>query len=96
MYWRKYNNEHKEARNGDMRKYYVTHKESFIKRNVQRNRTLGFNPLNKPIEGIKCDGHHINKEDTIYIPTIIHRRVNHSLKNNKNMKVINSIAYCFL
>ena len=61
-----------------------------------RRRDFGFNPLNAPIDGIECDAHHINKEDVIHIPTIIHRRVNHSIKNNKNMKVINSIAYSFL
>ena len=96
MYWRKYNDEHREMRNNDMRKYYANHKESYIKRNVQRNRALGFNPLNNPIKGVECEAHHINKEDIIYVPSIIHKRIRHSLKNGKNMKIINSIAYSFL
>lgn len=87
---------HREKHNKLNRKYMVNHKEYYAKHTARRKRELGFNPLNTPIEGIECDAHHINKEDVIYIPTIIHRRVNHSIKNNKNMKVINSIAYSFL
>lgn len=62
----------------------------------ERYRNLGFKPLNKPIEGIECEAHHINKEDIIYIPKIIHQKIHHNLKTSKNMDVINSIAFSFL
>lgn len=58
-------------------------------------RQLGFIVLNKPIDGIKCDAHHINEEQIIYIPTVIHNAIFHNLKTNKNMKLINSIAEGF-
>ena len=35
--------------------------------NNSKHREFGFNPLNKPIDGIECDGHHINKDDVVYI-----------------------------
>jgi len=62
----------------------------------RRKRNLGFIPLNEPIEGIECDAHHINNDDVIYTPRIIHKNVPHNLKTDKNIKLINSIAYSFL
>lgn len=98
-YRKKYYHNHREEyiiRNRKWQKNNHDKMQVYWKRTRDKRRCLKFNPLNELIEGIECDAHHINKEDVIYIPTIIHRRVNHSLKNNKNMKVINSIAYGFL
>lgn len=69
-------------------------KKSRAKMHAKR-RGLGHKYLNSITEGIDCVGHHINEEEIIFIPEIIHCRIKHNLKTGKNMKLINSIAEGF-
>ena len=77
------------------KKTYPMHKAQQLAKNAYRRNEMGFKPLNTPIDGIKCDGHHIDKENVIYIPRVIHNAISHNLKTGKNMKLINSIAEGF-
>ena len=87
---------HKEQIIEQVKKYRHSEKGKEIhKRQTHERRELGFNSLNKLIDGIECDAHHINENDVIYIPTIIHQKIPHNLKTGKNMKLINSIAEGF-
>ena len=98
-YRKKYYRSHREEhiiRNREWQKNNPEKMRVHWKRERDKRRNMGFNPLNEILDGIECEAHHINKEDVIYIPAIIHRRIKHSLKNNKNMEIINSIAYTFL
>ena len=65
-----------------------------IKRNDFKRRELVFNPLNQSFEG--SEGHHINKNDVIYIPKEIHKSIRHCLKTGNNMLEINKLAIRFL
>jgi hypothetical protein len=64
------------------------------KQNAQRRRELGYKLLNTFSVG--CVGHHIDKENVIYIPETIHRSIRHSVIRNENMDVINAIALTYL
>ena len=55
---------------------------------------LGYNALNEWFSG--SHGHHINREDVIYIPEKIHVENKHSLTNKKSMQQINQLAWDFL
>jgi len=81
--------------------YQREHNRTETRRKNDRNRyanrkNLSFIPLNEPIEGIECDAHHINNNYIFYIPKNIYQKIYHNVKTNKNMKIINSIAYSFL
>lgn len=60
----------------------------------KRERNLGFNPLNKSFED--SEGHHINKNDVIYVPKEIHQSISHCLETGKNMNKINEIAMNYI
>ena len=66
------------------------HRKIFAK----RKRELGYKPLNEPFEG--ADGHHVNKEVIIYIPTALHRSIRHNVFTGKNMEEINKLAFEWL
>ena len=89
---------HKEERKKYHKKWQEEHpeiiKESWKKHHNKRKRNLGFNPLNKYFKG--SEAHHINERDVIYIPKELHQNISHSLITNKNMALINSVAYQFL
>ena len=59
-----------------------------------KRRTLGFNPLNSPFDD--CEGHHINHDDVIYIPKILHKSVKHNQWAGKGMEKINALARLYL
>ena len=81
-YNRQYRIENRKKYNEARRIYNKNHPDKVLKHNSKR-RKMGFNPLNNLIEGIKCDAHHINKEDVIYIPNVIHNTIFHqSLPHN--------------
>lgn len=87
---------HKEEIKQEIKMYRHTEKGiEILERQTRKRRNLGFNPLNDTIDGIEYEAHHINKEDIIYIPKIIHQKIYHNLKTGKNMKLINSIAEGF-
>lgn len=71
-------------------------KELRKKSNAKRRRNLGFHPLNEPIDGIECDGHHFDKENVIYIPRDLHQSIPHNLESGKNMFEMNMNAFEFL
>ena len=91
--------------------YYYNHRNRIIKQVMQYRHTekgrlkhkqqsyerrgLRFNRINEPIIGIECIAHHVNKNDVIFIPEVIHQKIPHNLKTGKNMKLINSIAEGF-
>ncbi len=60
----------------------------------KRKRELDFIPLNDPFEN--SEGHHINKQDVIYIPKEWNHIVDHNVHTGKNMDIINSLAFFFL
>ena len=77
------------------RKYKQTPNGKKIKRKCNANRReLGYNPMNEWFSG--CEGHHLNKEDVIYIPSSLHRSVSHSVIRDRNMKEINDVAFEWL
>lgn len=98
-YQEKYKSNNLEKRREQSRrshkKTYLQHKAQQLAKNAYRRNEMGFNQLNAPIEGIKCDSHHIDMENIIYVPTMIHNAIFHNLKTNKNMDLINSIAEGF-
>jgi len=69
-------------------------KKSNAKKYNRRHRNLGFIPLNEYFEG--CEAHHIDNKHIIYMPTILHRSIRHSLKTGKNMDTINRLAFQYI
>jgi len=59
-----------------------------------KRRQLGFIPLNNPFKG--CEGHHINKDQVIYIPKELHHAISHNVWTGKNMNIINKWAIQYL
>jgi hypothetical protein len=59
-----------------------------------KRRTLGFVLLNEPFPG--CEGHHVDKEQVIYMPKELHRSVYHRQSDGRSMAKMNAIAYSFL
>lgn len=76
------------------KEYRKKHPGCDKKSNMKRKRELGFNPLNKRFKDSVA--HHINKNDVVYIPELIHKSVLHNLKTGKNMNKINKIAISYL
>jgi hypothetical protein len=66
---------------------------SMLKKNAKR-RAMGFVPLNKPFSG--CEGHHVDKEQVIYMPRETHRSIYHRQTDGLGMAKINAVAYNFL
>jgi len=63
------------------------------KANAKR-RILGFNFLNSWFPG--CEGHHINKDDVIYMLKKLHRSFYHNQHTGKGMVEMNKLAGAFL
>lgn len=61
---------------------------------ARRKRELGYNPLNKKFEG--SVGHHINKNDIIYIPEHIHKSIPHRQDDLVSMEQINQLAMGYI
>lgn len=61
-----------------------------IARKNAKRKQFGFIPHNKPHRGF--DGHHIDFNHVIFIPTVLHRSVYHSNIRNINMDKINAIV----
>lgn len=60
-----------------------------IKKNDNRRRGLGFNPIT-PCFGEEYVWHHINKEDVVSYPKKLHQSISHSLNDEKSMIEVNS------
>lgn len=78
---------HPKQRNANRRRWYRNHLEK-VKENSNRRRNMGFIPLNKPIENIECDAHHINENHILYIPKEIHKQ-SHNLKDRESIAKVN-------
>jgi hypothetical protein len=104
-------NKNKKLYNEKSKNRYRTHKEEMKEYNknylqsekgklkstahvLKRHRELGFIPLNQIFEG--SEFHHINKVDGIFIPSILHKKYRHRLKDPNSMIKINIIAWDFL
>lgn len=59
-----------------------------------KRRLLGFNPLNSPFLG--CEGHHINPNDVIYMPKVLHKSIKHNQYTGKGMAQMNALAGQYL
>ena len=64
------------------------------KRGESKHRQLDFNPWNKPFK--RCEGHHLTKDDVIYLPKELHRSIYHNIWTGQNMDIINTLAIQFL
>lgn len=68
-------------------------KKLWIARQNHRRKQLGSNFLNKPFEG--SVGHHITKNDVLYIPEEPHTSLHHSHNEPESMLKMNSLAFAF-
>ena len=85
----------KERINKRRRLYFQTLKGKTVQRMIDyRRRQLGYTPLNDPFPG--CEGHHIDREQVIYMPAEIHNYTYHSVNKNINMEKMNRSAFKFL
>ena len=64
------------------------------KANAKRKRELGFEPINEPFEGGVW--HHVNENDVMCIPEVLHRSVYHVLATGVGMEEINDLAMGFM
>ena len=74
-------------------KWQGEHPEEHKKREA-KHRLLGFVPLNKSFVG--SNGHHVDMERVIYIPTELHRSISHDVRTGRNMDKINALAFQWL
>lgn len=63
-------------------------------RHAAKRRTLGFVPLNQPIDGYEA--HHVDKEHVIFMPKELHHSIYHNQWTGQNMDKINALAYEWL
>lgn len=61
---------------------------------IKRKLYFEFNLLNENFCG--SSSHHIDFKNVIYIPKNIHKEINHSVLQKRNMEIINAIAFFFL
>lgn len=57
-------------------------------------RLLGYNTLNSWFLG--CEGHHINPDDVIYMPKVLHRSIYHNQTTGQGMAEMNALAGQYL
>lgn len=60
------------------------------KREAKR-RSLNYKTLNNPFPN--SEGHHLNKNEVMFIPKELHRSVIHKVFTDKNMNIINALAW---
>lgn len=90
--WRNYFKSEKGK--GALKKYYKSEKgKKAVRKNHAKRRSLGFIELNDPFPN--SQGHHIDKNFVIYIPTKMHKSVWHNVFTGKNMEQINTMAVDF-
>jgi hypothetical protein len=90
-YWLK----HPEIKKESHRRYFQTLKGRTAQRKANAaKRQLSFVPLNQHFNG-SCS-HHIDTTRVIYIPTEMHRYINHNITKNTKMDAINLLAFNWL
>jgi len=68
--------------------------KAISKRHKSNRRGLNFVPLNEWFTG--SEAHHVDKEYVIYVPMEMHQSNRHSLLKDRNMGMINGLAFKFL
>ena len=63
-------------------------------RSEEKRRQFGFIPLNTKFDG--SDGHHLDEEFVVYIPTELHRSIYHCVRTGINMDKINDLAIDYI
>lgn len=78
------------------RRYNQTGKGKMVKvrKKVKRKRNLGYKPVNNRFPG--CVGHHIDKENVLFIPEKLHRSIRHRQSDPVSMQVMNNAVYEWL
>lgn len=61
---------------------------------AKRKRNLGYNVINNQFPS--SEGHHINKDNVLFIPEELHQLNRHRLSDPESMKVINTLAFEWL
>jgi len=69
-------------------------RETTSRRETAKRRSFGFVPLNAVFPG--CEGHHVNNEQVINMPKVLHRSIYHRQSDGRGMAKINAIAYNYL
>ena len=64
------------------------------RRTGAKRREYGFNELNNIFEN--SHAHHIDRNNVIYIPKVLHRSIFHSLNRPNTMEKINCKVFCWL
>lgn len=78
-----------------VKQYNQSIKGKLIKKKINAKRKqMGFITLNQYFIG--SNGHHIDKEQVIFIPAELHKSIRHSVSKNRNMEKINEAAFGFL
>lgn len=90
--WRK-NNQHYMDYTKEWRKKHPKASKRISKKHSAKRRQLGFNELNTHFND--SESHHIDKENIVYIPTGIHRKIKHNIWTGEGMEEINSIAMMY-
>ena len=95
VYEKQWYEQNKDKCNQQAKTWKENHRERNLelirRQNSKRKRSFGFIPLNKYFEG--SEAHHICATFVIYIPKEIHQSIRHSVLRNRNMALINSIAW---
>lgn len=86
--------EHRKQKRTWDKTYYEKNKDIIMKYVYARRQNLGYNELNDKFPG--SVGHHINKNDVIYIPEEIHKSIQHKQGDEVSMSKINELAINFL
>lgn len=94
LYSEEYDKTHKEELKIRGRKYRDKNPDKVREHKAKRYRQLGFNPMNNWFVG--SEGHHINKEDIIYIPKWLHRFIYHNVYIGYHMDLINNLVFEYL
>jgi len=92
-----WNKDHLPRRKEIARQSRKCHPETTVvisRRSKAKRRLLGFNPLNSPFLG--CEGHHINKDDVIYMPIALHHSIWHNQYTGRGMAEMNALAGQYL
>lgn len=89
--WNENNKEYAKQRD---KIYYERNKNNIMRRIYARRKSFGHNPLNEKFPG--SVGHHINRNDVIYIPEEIHKSIVHKQGDKVSMNKINELAINFL
>lgn len=84
------------ATNARIKAYYKQSEKGKIAnaRAEAKRKELGFELINDWFSG--SHGHHIDKENVLFIPAELHRSIKHAQSDSASMKLINDAAYEWL